>query len=184
MSILGAMRTLILLACAAIASLALLGVARAAEPDGGALSVEGGKGVVMLDLRGSILGRLSVGSIRVTDQTPADRYVALVVGKRVSSERVGPRTVVYRGLGLRFRMLGGGYRVVVRGTGIDVSAVGRGASVLDGEPRFVGDDVGVYSLDGTDCSLQPELCLALPLEPQRFVLGPAEDGKASGKVTP
>jgi hypothetical protein len=178
------MRMLALLACSTVACAALLGVASAAGPDGGALSVERGKGVVMLDLRGSILGRLSKGSLRVTDQTPADRYAALVVGRKVTQERIGPRTVVYRGQWLRFRMLGGGYRVVVRGSGIDISAVGKGVAVLDGEPAFAGDDAGVYSLDGVDCGLEPEVCLPLPLEPERFTLGAADGGQASGKGTP
>ncbi len=171
------MRTLVPLVCSTLACAAFLGAASAAEPDGGALSVERGKGVVMLDLRGSILGRLSSGSLRVTDQTPADRYAALVVGRKLTQERVGPRTVVFRGQGLRFRMLGGGYRVVVRGQGIDVSAVGRGFAVLDGDPKFSGDDVGVYSLEGVDCDLEPELCLPLPFEPERFTLGPTDDSR-------
>jgi hypothetical protein len=139
---------------------------------------------VLLDVRGSILGRLSSGTLRVTDLTPNDRYVPLVFGRKVSQNPLGPRTTVYKGKGLRFRMLGGRYRVVARGSGIDVSAVGRGATVLDGEPAFLGDDVGVYSLDGVDCSLEPESCLPLPLEPERFTLGLAEQGRASGKGTP
>lgn len=175
---------LAVLACFTVSSAALLGAAYAAEPDGGALSVERGKGVVMLDMRGSILGRLSVGTLRVTDQTPADRFTALVFGRKVAQERIGPRTVVYRGQGLRFRMLGGRYRVVVRGTGIDISAVGKGTALLDAEPKFVGDDAGVYSLEGVDCGLEPEQCLPLPLEPTRFTLGPSEEGRSSGKVTP
>lgn len=178
------MRALALLACSILAAAASVGAARAAEPDGGALSVEHGKGVVMLDLRGSILGRLSTGSLRVTDQTPADRYAALVAGRKVTQERVGPRTVVYRGQGLRFRMLGGGYRIVVRGSGIDLSAVGKGVAVLDGEPRFAGDDVGVFSLDGVDCGDEPELCLPLPSEPERFVLGPPIEGRSARRATP
>jgi hypothetical protein len=177
------MRALVFLTCLVVAATVLAG-AYAAGPDGGALSVERGKGVVTLDLRGSILGRLSVGSLRVTDQTPFDRYAALVVGRRVTQERVGPRTVVYRGQSLRFRMLGGGYRVVVRGNGIDLSAVGKGIAVLDGEPKLASDDVGVYSLDGVDCGLEPELCAPLPLEPTRFVLGPSEQGRLPGKPTP
>jgi hypothetical protein len=170
------MRSLALLACSVVAGASLLGVARAAEPEGGSLSVVRGKGAVVLDLRGSILGRVSVGTLRVTDQTPGDRYAALVVGRKVTQERIGPRTVVYRGSGLRFRMLGGGYRVTVRGTGIDVSAVGRGVVVLDGDPRLPGEDAGVYSLDGVDCGVEPELCLPLPLEPARFVLGSSDAG--------
>lgn len=172
------------LTCLVAVGVTVLAGAYAAGRDGGALSVERGRGAVTLDLRGSILGRLSVGSLRVTDQTPLDRYAALVVGRRVTQERLGPRTVIYRGQGLRFRMLGGGYRIVVRGNGIDISAVGKGFTVLDGEPKLGSDDAGVYSLDGVDCGLEPELCLPLPLEPTRFTLGPSEQSRPSGKLTP
>lgn len=162
------------LLCALATLLVTASLAGAAEPNAGTLSVERGKGVVMVDLRGSLLGRLAAGSLRVTDQTPNDRYVAMVAGRRITQERVGPKTVLYRGVGLRFRMLGGGFRVVVRGSGVSLSAVGRGAVMLDAEPRFAGDDPGVYSLDGVDCGLEPALCLPLPLVPERFVLEPAE----------
>jgi hypothetical protein len=174
---------LALISCAsAAAAAALAGLAGAAEPDGGTLSVERGKGVVMVDLRGNILGRLTSGTLRVTDQTPGDRYAALVVGRKLVQERVGPRTVLYRGQSMRFRMLGGGYRILVRGIGIDVSAVGRGVVVLDGEPKVPGEDTGVYSLDGADCELEPHLCTPLPTEPERFVLGPTTDERSPRAV--
>jgi hypothetical protein len=173
-------RTLALISCASAAALAALtGFAGAAEPNVGTLSVERGKGVVMLDLRGNVLGRLTSGTLRVTDNTPGDRYAAYVVGRKLTQLRTGPRTVLYRGQGLRFRMLGGAYRVVVRGTGIDVEAVGRGVVMLDGE----GEDAGVYSLDGADCGVEPHLCAPLPTEPERFVLGPTTDER-SPRVVP
>lgn len=168
------MRNLLLVLCALAAFVVLSPLAGAAEPNAGTLSVERGKGVVTVDLRGSLLGRLGSGTLRVTDLTPNDRYTAMVAGRKMTQERIGPRTVVYRGLGLRFRMLGGGYRVVVRGSGISLSAVGRGTVTLDGEPRFPGDDVGVYSFDGVDCSLEPTSCTALPATAERFVLAPPE----------
>lgn len=174
------MRTLAILGCSFLAAVIAGGVAIAAEPTTGTLSVESGRGVVMLDLRGSVLGRLAAGTLRVTDETPGDRFAALVFGRKVAQERIGPRTVVYRGVGLRFRMLGGGYRVVARGAGIDLSAVGRGMVMLDGEPRFPGDDAGLYSLDGADCGDEPLLCLPLPLESTRFTLGPKEESRAVG----
>jgi hypothetical protein len=164
--------TLVLLAFAAAS-------AWAGEPTSGTLSVEKGKGVVVIDFRGSVLGRLTSGTLRVTDQTPNDRYAPLVTGKKVAQERIGPRTVLYKGQGLRFRLVGGGYRMVARGTGISVSAVGRGVVVLDGEPRWPGDDVGIYSRDGSDCSSEPESCVAIPTDPERFTLEPpATDPKA------
>ena len=116
------MRNLLAVLCALFALVVTSSLAGAAEPTVGTLSVERGKGVVMVDLRGSLLGRLGTGSLRVTDLTPNDRYGAMVTGRRVTPERIGPRTVLYKGQGLRFRMLGGGYRVVARGSGISVSA--------------------------------------------------------------
>jgi len=176
------MRTLALILCSLAASLLLASVAGAAEPTSGTLSVERGRGSVVVDLKGSVLGRLTAGTLRVTDQTPNDRYAPLVVGKKMTQERLGPRTVVYKGSGLRFRMLGGGYRMVLKGSGIALSVVGRGVVTLDGDPRFAGDDAGVYSLDGVDCSIEPQNCVALPSEPQRFTLGPpaAPTPKVSG----
>jgi len=167
------MRILVLL-CALATLVATAAIAAAGEPNTGTLSVERGRGVVMVDLRGSLLGRLAAGSLRVTDHTPNDRYFALVAGRRITQERVGPKTVLYRGIGLRFRMLGGGFRVVARGSGISLSAVGRGVVTLEAEPRFAGDDAGVYSLDGVDCSLEPELCTPLPVVAERFPVEPVE----------
>jgi hypothetical protein len=166
-----AMRKLVVLLCT-LTALAATTVAWADEPTAGTLSVERGRGVVMIDLKGSVVGRITSGSLRVTDHTPNDRYAAVVFGRKLTQDRLGPRTVLYRGFGIRFRMLGGGYRMVARGSGITVSAVGRGTVMLDGEQRFAGDDPGVYSLDGTDCSIDPLTCTPLPIEPERFDLEP------------
>jgi hypothetical protein len=169
------MRLLNTLACSLIAATVVAVSAGAAEPNVGVLSVEQGKGVVMLDIRGSVLGRLTTGTLRVTDLTPRDRYTGLVVGRKVTQERVGPRITLYRGQGLRFRMVGGGYRIVVRGTGIDLSAVGRGVVLVQGERKLPDEDAGVYSLDGVDCELEPERCTPLPDLPERYVLEPPEE---------
>jgi hypothetical protein len=174
------MRKLFVVLCSFTTLALAASVAWAAEPTSGTLSVERGKGVVMIDLRGSVLGRLTLGSLRVTDQTPSDKYAPLVVGKKVTQERVGPRTVIYRGQGLRFRLVGGGYRMVAHGTGISVSAVGRGVVMLDGEPRWPGDDVGIYSSNGADCSTAPETCTPVPTDPARFALEPPPSEPSPG----
>jgi hypothetical protein len=177
------MRKLALVPCALALAL-VASVAGAAEPDAGTLSVERGKGVVMVDLRGSLLGRLANGSLRVTDLTPSDRYSPLVAGRKVTQVRLGARTILYRGLGLRFRMVGGGYRVVARGSGISVSAVGRGVVMLDAEPRYPGDDAGIYSLNGADCSLEPALCTPLPTEAERFELAAPPTERPTPRLAP
>ena len=159
-----------MLTCALFAAAVVAASGAAGEPTSGTLSVEGGKGLVVLELRGSTLGRLASGSVRVTDVTPRDRFAPLVVGRKVTQERIGPRSTVYRGQGLRFRMLGGGYRLVVRGEGLSLSAVGRGSVVLVGDLRAPADDAGVFSIEGVDCGEEPEMCLPLPSSPERYVL--------------
>jgi hypothetical protein len=166
------MRTLVLLACSLVGSAAVVGSARAIDPESGTLSVAHGKGAIVLEVRGNILGRLASGVLTVTDLTPRDRYTATVVARTMKEARpIGLRTVRYRGQGIRFRMLGGGYRVVVKGTGIALSAVGRGFVTLDGERTNPLDDAGVYSLDGIDCTTEPVSCTPLPDSPERYALG-------------
>ena len=168
------MRTLVALACSLALVGALAGSAVAEnEPESGNLSVERGKGMVALDLRGSLLGRLGNGTLTVTDQTPRDRYAPIVTARKMAWVRpLGLRTVRYRGVGLRFRMLGGRYRVVVRGSGMALSAVGKGVVVLDAERLTPLEDAGVYSLDpGVDCSLDPGVCTPLPDDPERYAIG-------------
>jgi hypothetical protein len=165
-----------------IALAAVHGGTAGAAGEPGVLSVANGTGTVTLDLRGSVLGVLANGSLRVTDHTPRDRFTPLVTGRKFTQERVGPRTVVYRGIGLRFRMVGGGYRINIRGTGISVSAVGRGLVTLDADRRFA-EDAGVYSFDGVDCALDSLLCIALPDEPERFTLGPPPPEEGPVRVT-
>lgn len=166
------MRKLALLACTVFGAAALAGSAGAVDPQNGTLSVARGKGVVVLEVHGNILGRLGNGVLTVTDLTPRDKYTALVVARKMKETRfVGPRTTRYRGLGIRFRMVGGGYRVGIRGTGIALSAVGVGFVTLDGDRTTTFDDAGVYSLDGVDCTSDPASCIPLPDQPERYTLG-------------
>ena len=166
------MRKLILLVCLSALVATPAWAARGADPEAGSLTIERGKGTVTLDVRGNVLGRLTNGSITVTDKTPNDAYVATVTGRKVLVQRrMSPTKVFVRGLGLRFRMLGGSYRIVIRGQGISLSAVGRGAVSIDGEPRFIGDDLGLYSVENdVDCSLEPQNCIVIPDEPVRLKL--------------
>ncbi len=166
---------LLLFLCPIVIFVALVGTAGAAGPNAaptaGTLSVAGGKGVVTVELRGVTLGVLTSGSLRVTDLTPHDRYAPTVTGRRLTQQRINARTVVFRGQGLRFKMIGGSYRFIARGNGIALSGVGWGSVTLTGQPKFFGDDVGVYSVDGIDCSEEPESCTPLPETPLKLKLG-------------
>ena len=47
---------------------------RAPKPPAGALSIEGGKGVIVVRGNGGLLGRVAHGSVEVVDLTPADAW--------------------------------------------------------------------------------------------------------------
>jgi hypothetical protein len=174
------MRALIVFLCAIAATVAVAATAAGAVRDNGQLSLERGRGSAVLEMRGVVLGRLTAGTVRVTDLTPRDRFAPTVSGRRITVNRVGPRTTLYRGVGIRFKVLGGRYRIVLRGSGMSVSAVGVGAVVLEGDPRWLGDDIGVFSLDGVDCVMESELCLPVPTESTRYELGSDESTTGKG----
>lgn len=150
---------------------ALAGVAGAAAAGPGTLDVVEGKGTVTIEIRGNILGVLAKGSVRVTDLTPRDRFYPAVFGRRLSITRGGPTTIVYKGKSLRYRVVGGSSRLVIKGSGISVSASGRGYTILDGDRIFPDDVAGYYSLEGIDCSADVTLCIPLPDLPERHVIG-------------
>jgi hypothetical protein len=164
-------RRLALLACAVTVAASLAGLSGAAVPAPGTLAVEQGKGTVTVEIKGSILGVLTNGSVRVTDLTPRDRFVPYVFGRRLSITRVGPKTILYKGKSLRYRMLGGSTRLVVKGSGISLSASGRGYTILDGDRRFPDEVTGYYSLEGIDCRADVTLCDPLPDLPERHTIG-------------
>lgn len=144
----------------------------------GTLSVEDGRGKVIVQARGGLIGRLDRGTVTVFDLTPNDAYSPVVTGadeRVVSVGRFGER---YRGSGVRFRILGGAFRVVVEGRGIDLSVVGRGNVYVEG----LGTDPGLFSLDGADCRRSPATCEPLPQLGVRFKLGGPESGEKGSRA--
>ena len=161
-------RHLILLACLA---LVVPAAAVAASQSGeGTLAVEDGRGRVTLEARGGYIGRVAAGSITIYDLTPEDASDPIVFGDdRILL--VGETGIRYAGTGLRFRMAGGRWRIVVQGRGIDLSAVGKGVGSIQSDGQA---GPGVYTLDGVDCRKTPESCKALPETKKVFQLGATE----------
>lgn len=162
-------RTLVLIALLAL----LVPVAAVGGPrlGDGTLSVENGRGKVNVQARGGLIGRLDRGAVTIYDLTPADAHDAVVSGT-YQPIVVGQNGLRYRGQGIRFRIIGGGFRVVIQGRGIDLSVVGRGNGFIEGE----GPDPGLYSLEGADCRKNASSCEPLPEEGVRFKLGAPERG--------
>lgn len=141
--------------------------AAATRAPSGSLSVEDGRGTVVVKGSGVIIGRVGSGSVQIADLTPNDRWVPIVNGV--------PRQkgAALRGVNISFRLLGGQYRVTVRGEGISVGARGKGTALLDGEPDALGS-TGVYVVgdEGADCRALGAGCVPLPDASTRVRFGP------------
>jgi hypothetical protein len=143
----------------------------------GTLTVEDGRGTVAVRARGGVIGKLERGSVTIFDLTPEDPYDQIVSGDDLPVRLVGETGITYSGTGLRYRIVGGGFRIVVKGRGIHLSAVGKGSGAIQGEPF----EPGLYSLEGDDCRKTRQSCLPLPELTRRFVLGtPGAQGRAVG----
>ncbi|HEY8103777.1 MAG TPA: hypothetical protein VIE18_04625 [Gaiellaceae bacterium] len=170
-------KTFVILALLALAlPVAALSSLRAGE---GTLSVEDGRGTISIKARGGVIGRLDRGSVTIYDLTPEDANDPYVFGDD-ELQLVGDTGIRYAGAGLRFRLVGGSFRIVITGRGIDVSAVGKGNGSIRAELESL--DPGVYSLDGIDCRKDRADCKTLPERLQRFQLGTPE--RNPGPPTP
>jgi hypothetical protein len=159
-------KTFLLLGLLALA-LPVAGVAALSSGEG-TLSVEDGQGKVTLQARGGVIGRLDRGSVTIYDLSPQDAYEPYVFGDDEPVRFIGEVGVRYAGAGLRFRVIGGRYRIVIEGRGIDLSVVAKGSgSIVAG----AAVDPGVYSLDGDDCRNDRASCKPLPETTKRFQLG-------------
>jgi hypothetical protein len=140
----------------------------------GTLSVEDGNGRVTMQARGGVIGRLERGSVTIYDLTPEDAFEPWVFGDDQPVRFVGETGITYGGVGLRFRLVGGRYRIVIAGRGIDLSVVAKGVGTIVAGPS---GDPGVYSLDGADCRDDRDSCKPLPDLAKRFQLGAGERGE-------
>jgi hypothetical protein len=163
-------KTFVLLALLALAlPVAGLSALRAGE---GTLSVQDGRGSITIKARGGVIGRLDRGTVTIFDLTPEDANDAVVFGDD-QVQLVGETGIRYAGVGIRYRLIGGSFRIVINGRGIDLSVVGKGNGSIRGESEVPG----VYSLEGVDCRKEPAACKPLPEVARRFQLGSPEREK-------
>jgi hypothetical protein len=166
----------VLLALLAL-GLPVAGLAGSSSGDG-TLSVEDGRGKVTIQARGGLIGRVDRGSVTIFDLTPEDTYLPVVFGDDQPVALVGDTGLKYTGNSVRFRFIGGRYRIVIQGRGIDLSVVGKGFGSIKGDPG----QLGVYSLDGADCRKDRAACKLLPEVEKRFVLEAAPAERAEKNV--
>jgi hypothetical protein len=115
--------------------------------------------MVTISVRGGVIGSFARGSVRISDPVDGDGTGPIVTGDEWSNER-DATTTTWGGTRVRFRIIGGAFRIVVKGRGINLSLVGKGNVTLDGAGTL---DDGSYSVNGGEYLAMPEFPLPFPL---------------------
>jgi hypothetical protein len=151
------MRRLLVLLLVLIAATPL--TALAARGNDGSLAVRDGRGKVHLVVKGSLIGRLGNGTITLEELSDGDVGTEPVVrGYRTFRWGRNGQTRTYTGKSMRFRLIGGRYRVTFTGRGLHFSLVGRGRVQMDGSGSLENGIFydGFYSLNGSEEESLPD----------------------------
>src|SRR6476659_8200576 len=154
------MRRLLTFAVLALAlALPAGAAARRSGPTDGTLSVKDARGIITIQGRGGVIGSFAKGSVTINDPIDGDGSGPIVTGDDWSKDKSDTATI-WGGTKVRFRIIGGTFRIVVRGRGINLSFVGKGSIILNGAGT---DDDGSYSTNGSDYNLIPAFALPFAL---------------------
>ncbi len=153
------MRALLTFAMLAALALPAASAARNQSSSDGTLSVRDARGTITISGRGGVIGSFARGSVTITDPVDGDGTGPVVTGDDWSKSR-DATTTTWGGTKVRFRIIGGSFRIIVKGRGINLSLVGTGKVTLDG--AGIGDD-GSYSVNGGEYLALPGFSFAFPL---------------------
>jgi hypothetical protein len=153
------MRALLTFAMLAALALPAASAARDQGATDGTLSVRDARGTVTISVRGGVIGSFARGSVRISDPVDGDGTGPIVTGDEWSNER-DATTTTWGGTKVRFRIIGGAFRIVVKGRGINLSLVGKGNVTLDGAGTL---DDGSYSVNGGEYVAMPGFPFLFPL---------------------
>ena len=141
-----------LLVVLASAALALPGLAWAASRavDDGTLSVKNGDGVVFVSARGTIIGACDRCRVSIVDPSPDDGAPPVVTGYEGHKD-LSDTHDLYLGTNIRFRIVGGVFRIKISGYGVDLGVVAKGW----GRIQAYDSNSGTYSVNGAARRLLP-----------------------------
>jgi hypothetical protein len=145
----------ILLLIALLAALTVPLALAASTPTDGTLSVKRGRGALVLKLKGTVIGRVKNGRVQVTDFRPLDGNDPQFTCRN-HVRHIGARLSVCKGRNIGFRVNDARFNVNVHGSGIWISAVGRGPVIVDGAGDQGVPD-GVMSVDDGPYESLPDL---------------------------
>jgi hypothetical protein len=154
------MRALLTFAVLVALALPAASLARDQGASDGTLSVRDGRGTITISGRGGVIGSFARGSVTISDPVEGDGTGPIVTGDDFPPIEKNDTTTTWRGTKVRFRIIGGSFRIVVKARGINLSLVGTGKVTLDG--AGTGDD-GSYSVNGGDYLAIPGFSLPFQL---------------------
>src|SRR6266540_2497220 len=148
------MRRLLTFAVLALAlALPAGSAARQRGPNDGTLSVKDARGIITIQGRGGVIGSFVQGRVTISDPIDGDGTGPIVTGDDFPPIERSETTTTWRGNKVRFRIIGGTFRVVVKGRGINLSFVGKGNVILNGAGT---EDDGTYAVNGAEYSPIPD----------------------------
>jgi hypothetical protein len=154
--VLAVRRLLVILVCSLAAVPAALAGSNAAGD--GVLELKAVYGKVTIGkpvqpARGLVWGQMDSGKLTVEDPVSGDGRI-LVSGwenkvfSPASTIDGTPAQTTYSGANIHFRVTGGKYRLIFRGSGIDLTAIGVGTAVVNASENAF--DAGYYAVDSGD----------------------------------
>jgi hypothetical protein len=160
-TVLAMRRILVILACSLAAVPAAFAGSRATGD--GVLELKAVYGKVTIGkpvqpARGLLWGQMDSGKLIVEDPVPGDGKI-LVTGYENKSFTPAsiidgtPAQTTYSGTNIHFRVTGGKYRLVFRGSGIDLTAIGAGTAILNASESAL--DPGYFAVDAGDWTPAP-----------------------------
>jgi hypothetical protein len=144
------MRTVLALLASAALAVPALAWATSNAADDGTLSVRNGDGVIFVVARGTIIGACDKCRVSIVDPSPDDGAPPVISGQERHVD-VSDTHDIYSGSDVRFRIVGGIFKIKVSGTGIDLGVVAKGWVRLQASDT----NTGTFSVNGAPRRLLP-----------------------------
>ena len=145
------MRILLALLASALLGLPALAWGASSAADDGTLSVKNGDGVIFVSARGTIIGACDQCRVSIVDPSPDDGAPPVISGEERHID-VSDTHDIYSGSDVRFRIVGGIFKLKVSGTGIDLGVVAKGW----GRIQAYDSNTGTFSVNGAPRRLLPD----------------------------
>ena len=144
------MRTVLAVFASAALAVPALAWATSGAADDGTLSVKNGDGVIFVSARGTIIGACDQCRVSIVDPSPDDGAPPVISGEERHID-VSDTHDIYSGSDVRFRIVGGIFRIKVSGYGIDLGVVAKGW----GRIQAYDSNTGTFSVNTAPRRLLP-----------------------------